>query len=96
MVAGRPRMMVCQEALRTPVRIVVGTEGSWGDTSRKRNGAKRFSDRNYREENVLRCFAELLDGMRRLSQRFRETSQMKKTLGTSVLERNYSYIYRLS
>ena len=72
----------------------MGTEDSRGNKPRKGNGAERFSDRNQSEENVLRCFTELLDGMRRLSQRVKETSQKKKKkVGHVTWERNYSYIY---
>ena len=63
----------------------MGTEDSRGNKPRKGNGAERFSDRNQSEENVLRCFTELLDGMRRLSQRVKETSQMKKKSWTRHL-----------
>ena len=62
----------------------MGTEDSRGNKPRKGNGAERFSDRNQSEENVLRCFTELLDGMRRLSQRVKETSHTQKKLDMSL------------
>ena len=62
----------------------MGTEDSRGNKPRKGNGAERFSDRNQSEENVLRCFTELLVGMRRQPESQRNFTNEKKKLDTSL------------
>lgn len=55
----------------------------------RKETANRLTDRNYRWK-IERCFTEPSDGMKRHSQRVKETSRMKK-VDTELLQRNYGY-----